>query len=269
MNVLIVEDDFKFQDIYKEYAESLAANAIVAASLEDARKAIQMYVFDMALIDISLDMKDDENVDGLLVLEYLQKKDDGTHSIVITAHGTLKIARDAILRYGAVDAIEKKHLTIDFFENTLKEELKRGLESTRKKNNMDWCVLKPGDINFMQWENILMNVCRPGGIQPLHDLFDAIVKEFSPLIPLSSKSPMKIDVEAGICFGFFWSRRHGSVVIIVLANNESQQFAKHYLEESVSDEIGENIFDKQIRMVFARVYKVPDMIWEEFIQNAV
>ena len=263
-NVLIVEDEKKFQNIYKEYVSDYGANPVIAASYDEAVRVVDLYAFDMALIDISLDIRDDKNVDGLLVLEYLSKKNDGTHSIVITAQGTFKIARDAILRYGAVNTVEKNELTLDFFENKLRAELIKGADSVKRKYNMDWCVLKPKNIDFMQWDNLLLNKCDPGGIEPVHHLFDAIVSEICPLIPLNKDQPLRLDDKCDIFIGELWSRRIGSALILVISNEKNYHDIEDYVKNSANYGIGELIFEKKFKKVFARAYLYGNLNCSEF-----
>jgi CheY-like chemotaxis protein len=274
-NVLVVEDTPAFQDIYRKYVEKFGAYVIITGSLKEAQRAIEMFAFDVALIDIRLDEKDDENVDGLRVLEILVKKDDGTRAIVITGYGTLKIAREAFVQYGAVDVVDKGELNLGFFYEQLKKELENVPSSNKKRTIMDWYVLKSETMNVLHWESQILNICNPGGIEPLHNLFDILSKELSPLIAANPNEPMKLDTVAGICSGVFWTRRKGMAVLLVLANEEKlieiQNNINNVTFKNISplltSKVGNMEFEKRSKKMIGMAYALPDVTWEIFKDN--
>jgi ActR/RegA family two-component response regulator len=274
-SILIVEDIRKIWEEYKEYCEELGAFVHIAENLDEAKTAIDMVAFDVALVDIRLDENDDENVDGLRVLEIIAEKDDGTRAIVLTGYGTVKITRDAIIRYGAIDVIDKENLNLSFFNERLKNELKEAAISSKKRTTLDWYVMKPESMNVIQWESKVMDICQPGGITPLHQLFDNLIQNLSPVIAINSKEPMLFDKNAGICCGVFWSRKIGHAVLIALAKVQDYQEIRNYISKTkyyeipqmLTKEVGTSVYDKQIKKIIGLAYILPKFTWDIFKKN--
>src|SRR5690606_21099076 len=83
--ILIVDDLVSFQNIYKEIAENLAFDFHIAPSLVEAKSLLKKYHYQVALIDLRLDDKDDKNRDGLLVLKEI-KNYEGIIPIMLSAY---------------------------------------------------------------------------------------------------------------------------------------------------------------------------------------
>src|SRR3984957_6426763 len=100
-NILIADDE---KSIRKTLREILEYEGYKVEEAEDGAKAFEMLKdggYDCALLDIKM-----PKMDGLEVLEKLQGTDAGTPIIMISGHGTVENAVDAVKK-GAYDFISK------------------------------------------------------------------------------------------------------------------------------------------------------------------
>ena len=100
-DVLIVEDSASLRKIYTEYLKSESIVVDVAASLKDAREKLNERTYPLILLDVKL-----PDGDGFEILKELTEADSPSLIVVMTAHGSIGRAVDA-MRLGAYDFLEK------------------------------------------------------------------------------------------------------------------------------------------------------------------
>jgi DNA-binding NtrC family response regulator len=99
--LLIVEDE---PDLRQAFVEILTTDGYDLSTASDGEMAIQMLsenTYDLALIDLYL-----PRVDGFQVLAHLQRVSSSTSAIVMTGHGSIESAVEA-MKNGAADYITK------------------------------------------------------------------------------------------------------------------------------------------------------------------
>jgi len=99
--ILVVEDDVKIRSILKEILEDKDHEVEEAADGYEGLKKLEQGNFDLCLCDIKM-----PKMDGLEVLEKARNKGITTNFIVISAHGTIDIAVEAVKK-GAFDFLQK------------------------------------------------------------------------------------------------------------------------------------------------------------------
>lgn len=99
--ILVVEDDVKIRSILKEILEDKDHEVEEAADGQEGLKKLEQGNFDLCLCDIKM-----PKMDGLEVLEKARSKGVATNFIVISAHGTIDIAVEAVKK-GAFDFLQK------------------------------------------------------------------------------------------------------------------------------------------------------------------
>jgi DNA-binding NtrC family response regulator len=119
MKILVADDDFS---IRKAIEYDFKEKNIEAIFAEDGKEAIELfdkYTPDIVILDIKMPKKD-----GMAVLDYILKKSPDTKVIMISAHGTVEIAVDA-MKKGAYDFIVKPFSLKELSEKieSIKEEL--------------------------------------------------------------------------------------------------------------------------------------------------
>lgn len=100
-HILIVDDDDRIRDLTKQFLAREGHRITAASDAEAARKLLQTFDFDLAILDIMM-----PGEDGLSLLKSLRDKGDDTPILLLTARGQ---ASDRIegLRLGADDYLPK------------------------------------------------------------------------------------------------------------------------------------------------------------------
>ncbi len=120
--ILIVDDEESIRFFLRELLERDGYTVVTADSGELALKHIEQQEFDLALIDLKM-----RGISGTDVLKELHAKAPDTVVIMLTGHGSLESAVEA-LRQGAHDYLFKPCKTIE-----LRESIRVGLLNRRQK----------------------------------------------------------------------------------------------------------------------------------------
>lgn len=99
--VLLVEDSPSLVRAYQHYLADEPFDLTIAETGQQAVDALASRDFDAVLLDLRL-----PDMDGMDILEQLHKRDDAPRAVVITAHGSINIAVEA-MRLGAFDFLVK------------------------------------------------------------------------------------------------------------------------------------------------------------------
>ena len=99
--ILIIEDDNKIRSILKEILEEKNHEVDEAADGVEGFKKLEQGAYDLCLCDIKM-----PKMDGMEVLEKAKETEIGTNFIMISAHGTIDVAVEAVKK-GAFDFLQK------------------------------------------------------------------------------------------------------------------------------------------------------------------
>jgi DNA-binding NtrC family response regulator len=100
-DILVVEDNDGLREVLREALSSAEINAETAGSAEEAVEKIKGAQFDMIITDLKL-----PEADGMAVLEAVKRLTPDTEVIIMTAHGTVDRAVEA-MKKGASDFVTK------------------------------------------------------------------------------------------------------------------------------------------------------------------
>lgn len=120
--ILVVDDQSGVRFFLKEVLEGEGYSVVAADSGEAALEHIPAEVFDVAIIDLVM-----KEVGGIEVLKALKRVTPNTAAIVLTAHGSLETAVEA-LREGAHDYLFKPCKT-----SRLRNSVRTALTKTRRE----------------------------------------------------------------------------------------------------------------------------------------
>ncbi|UCE78438.1 MAG: sigma-54-dependent Fis family transcriptional regulator [Nitrospiraceae bacterium] len=118
--ILVVDDDKNLLELIKMRLESSGYGVATALSEVGAREAIHDQAFDMAIVDLQLVHRD-----GISLMEELHEINPELPVMILTAHGTIESAVDAMKR-GAFT-----YLTKPFDPRELTIQIERALENRR------------------------------------------------------------------------------------------------------------------------------------------
>lgn len=100
-NILVVDDERLQREAYETALSSTGNHITTASSGEAALKFVEQRKFDLVLTDLKM-----TGMSGMELLQNLVSIDPSTSVILITGHGTIESAKEA-LRNGAFDYLEK------------------------------------------------------------------------------------------------------------------------------------------------------------------
>ena len=100
-NVLIVDDDEQYRNIFIELSENMGLQAVSATNGLEALKKIESHPFSLALVDLKMPY-----MGGLDFLLHSRKIAPGMPVIIVTGFGSIESAVEA-MKLGAVDYITK------------------------------------------------------------------------------------------------------------------------------------------------------------------
>ncbi len=101
--ILVVDDERDHADGIAESLEKLCTKAIPVYTGKDALEIVRSQQVDIVVTDLKLE---DDNINGLTILEEVRKQNDKTEVILITAYATIDTCKEAIKR-GAYDYLTK------------------------------------------------------------------------------------------------------------------------------------------------------------------
>ncbi len=225
-NVLIVEDEKDWQEIYFRNSQPLHSGAIRATvNLDEAKTAIAEMAFAVAFVDIRLDEDDNENTDGLRVLELLRKTRDHTSAIMVTGKGTVGITRDALKEFGAYEAMEKAEVEPQLIQKLIAEGTEVRNQLARVEDPAAPEVLR-GRRTVWDWDSEMLEATGgKGGAEALYQLTEYLAAPLLPLVSGDDGDLMKRQEESGLAMGAFWSRAIGQAVVIGFGQAEPMRAA--------------------------------------------
>lgn len=128
-HILIVEDDDDWRSILTSYLKEIPATIKTVADYPAALQALRGAHFDILILDLRLDDKEDKNFAGMELLTYLRKQEnhqvEDTNVIIISAYGTQHHIREGFKSYGLLDYIPKQNFNKKEYEEIIRNALIR------------------------------------------------------------------------------------------------------------------------------------------------
>lgn len=218
-NLLIVEDDKEWCAAYLRAAAREGIRTVkVAKSLAEAEAFINDLQFAVAFIDVGLNVSDDQNVDGVRVMDKIRKSGDETSIVVVTGRrgrDVIPITRDAIRKYDAYEILQKA----DIEPKDIRTLLTGGIVEFRRKMSATQPAAHEalaGTVPSWKWDDQMLRVTgAKDGIRSLYTFLDGLLTEFLPLVPPGADAEgFSVDIMAGVARGDFWSRSAGQAIVI-------------------------------------------------------
>ena len=125
-NILIIDDEPDIRGLLSMTAERMGHKTVCVENIKKATQILDKHKFDLCLTDLKL-----PDGSGLDIVKFIEKNNSHTLTIVITAHGSMDIAVEA-MKYGAFDFLNKP---VDL--NNLRSLIKNALATTEKSQEAD------------------------------------------------------------------------------------------------------------------------------------
>lgn len=266
-NVLIVEDDKVWQEIYLRNLSPLHAGALrLVGTLDEALKAIDEMAFAVAFVDIRLDEADQQNTDGLRVLEALGKTRDRTSSIMVTGYPTVAITRDALKEHHAYEAIGRGEVDPEKIQGMVDVATE---ERNRRANVEDPKApeVVRGRRTVWDWDSEMLEVTgSKGGADGLYRMVESLADPFLPLVAGSDADHLKRHDGTGLAMGAFWSRAIGGAVVVAFGQVDPMKAARDggELESFAGEPLGEILREREKGGLAGVVAAVPGRIRSSF-----
>jgi CheY-like chemotaxis protein len=272
-NVLIVEDEDEWRKIYERAVSTqLPAGSIkVAKDLASAERLIDSTKFAVAFVDVGLDIADDQNVDGLRVMEKIRTIGDETSIVVVTGRSgqdVLPITRDAIKKYRAYNTFGKSEVGPDEIEQLLNG----GLQAYRNQTahgRMDARDSIRGTADGSVWDyRVTEAVGFAGESGKFYDFLDQLLAQYLPLIARRTVDQAQVDAGKRLVYGEYWSRAVGSALLVCFGAMDTFETALQALlvgaDRPSLASAGERIRELAGHGVKGAVFVLPGSRREEF-----
>ncbi len=109
-SILVVDDEKNIRLTMSQSLEPLEIPVQTAVNGEEALQKLRKTSYSLVFLDLKL-----PGIDGMKVLRQIKDSWPGTRVIIITAHGTIESAVEA-MKYGAVDFIQKPFSPVEIRE---------------------------------------------------------------------------------------------------------------------------------------------------------
>lgn len=171
-NVLIIDDDKPTLEAMSDALITQGYEVTSKSSGKDALTAMQEKRFDVVLTDLKM-----PDIDGMDILKAAKDMDPHAQVILITAHGSIDTAVEA-MRAGAADFIEKPVKNLRELRDKTKKAIERQIQSLRDQNinlqNQNMVLQNQNTVLQQQinekfgFSNII------GNSKPMHYIFDQL-----------------------------------------------------------------------------------------------
>ena len=118
-NILIVEDMLDWRDQFASTLQRDGYNVHTVASYGEALGEMKRNDYQLVVVDLRLSPVDENNRDGMILLEDLAKLK--IPAIVITGYSTAELARKAFRDFDVIDFLEKSNLDLKKLRQVVKE----------------------------------------------------------------------------------------------------------------------------------------------------
>jgi DNA-binding response OmpR family regulator len=125
--ILLVEDSREWQVEIEKILKDSNYKIKTANTLQKARDLLKDHAYDLVLLDLRLEDWDEENFDGWKLMDILLtcRRENGTHVIIVSAHGMTDHVRDGFKKYKMHDYFDKKKLDPVAFKKSASDAIEK------------------------------------------------------------------------------------------------------------------------------------------------
>ncbi|MBF0171303.1 MAG: response regulator [Nitrospinae bacterium] len=225
--ILIIEDTIEFSNSLSSALRTEGYAVDTASDLDKARRALLDKTYHLAIVDLMLGgQTNQENYDGMEALKLLQRLDEGTKAIVLSAQKETDIAAETLQSLGAFRYLSKDAV----FTHGLNHLLNL-VEVGVANATLTTYGAKSSPLNFLAhtldsfiWANDCMRSLQvAGGYNTLSKLVEKLLKPYLPLLPerdVSSALTLAADGSPRLS-GELWSKATGQAIRLSIYNSKA------------------------------------------------
>jgi DNA-binding NarL/FixJ family response regulator len=134
VRILVVEDDRSWQHVLAEILGDMGLVVDIADSIASAMACLRSTSHRLAVVDVSLDVANPHNQDGIAVLDAIARHDPGCAAVLLTGFATVDLAVNAITQHGAHSCLQKETFRRTEFRSLVQRMLALAPKETELKN---------------------------------------------------------------------------------------------------------------------------------------
>ncbi|MBX3013730.1 MAG: response regulator [Caldilineaceae bacterium] len=220
LKVLLVEDAPVHIEIMQRHLADQAVELVVATNKSDALYLLKERYFHVALLDIKLDGDDDSgNQDGLEIAKTIQAADEATSVIMLTGFGTVQRTREALLKYGASDFLEKSKYEKEELVVIIEKVAEQALTRFQKKY-----ITPINEHTFISQESLakMKAELRYEQQEGFTGLLTDLLQPLLPVLCTPQANEQIITAADGVRFSsHYWSRMEGKGVRVAVGPRDA------------------------------------------------
>lgn len=189
--ILIIDDDTEVRSMIADVLEDEGYSVCQAENWEAAKVAMQENIINLVFLDLWID---EDEYDGIIILERIKKKYPSIPVIMISGHGNIEIAVKAI-KYGAYDFIEKpfviERMLITASRAIETSTLKVENTSLKRKKHGSDVVLIGGSTHAMKLRPQALRAAASSGAACIYSSYGSCADDLAWLIHCNSSRKEK------------------------------------------------------------------------------
>lgn len=227
--VLIVDDQKNWLEALREMLDASSYEIETATSYDEAKYKLRQRAFHVLVSDQRLVDADEDNIQGILLLDELSELKDGAQAIIVTGYPTIEAAKEALMGRKAFDYILKHPeeeeggpFDIRKYREQVEEAAKKAMGERERKIIAE--ISMPDLIPGLTYDQIVETLFDGETTPP--DALKSVEKVLSwllyPLQPLAHRvGRIWLSGSDQTCEILCWSRNHGKAALIRVGKEES------------------------------------------------
>jgi two-component system nitrogen regulation response regulator NtrX len=147
--ILVVEDFADWRELLTGLLQREGHDVKAVDSLQAARDYLaRTKDLDLAILDIRLVEPDEDNQDGMRLLDEIHRHQALTRVIMVTGHGTMETQRKAFREFQAFDFFRKEQFDSDEFRQAVREAVESAHRDRQSRKGADYIR----DHRYKMWQ---------------------------------------------------------------------------------------------------------------------
>lgn len=254
--ILAIDDELVWRENFAAWIMEDIAIQDSAASAQEAVERIRRFHYDLVLLDLSMDLANSLNRDNRAIQEYLATKPEGTRYFVVSSIAGKEDAVEAAFKLGASYVFFKQSLV----PGDIATKAAATIAEAASHRGEAVLAARRKLIQDSFHDNQILGVLQPDqGASGMYAIFDALFRAVAPIG--QHRDRPHFNIASGCVVALLWSRRHGTAVSAVLAN---QTVGEAAALASLADWLGfptrgATLLSSEMRHVWIRAFEEPSI----------